>query len=75
MNQDIKPNGLEVHANLYKQLEVVIWLQNHDPTRPGHDIKYGLDTDLIKDIGGNFDTEFEKGLEETVVWHLNNNKY
>ena len=32
MNQDIKPNGLEVHANLYKQLEVVIWLQNHDPT-------------------------------------------
>jgi len=47
-------------------------LENNDPERPGHDIKYGLDTDLIKEIGGNFDRDFEKGLEETVGWFLNN---
>ena len=47
-------------------------LENNDPERPGHDIKYGLDTDLIKEIGGNFDRAFEKGLEETVGWFLNN---
>tara|TARA_B100000401_G_scaffold234853_1_gene159191 strand:+ start:414 stop:1445 length:1032 start_codon:yes stop_codon:yes gene_type:complete len=47
-------------------------LENNDPERPGHDIKYGLDTTLIKEIGGNFDIDFKKGLEETVDWFIKN---
>tara|TARA_B100001029_G_scaffold177201_1_gene181440 strand:- start:884 stop:1915 length:1032 start_codon:yes stop_codon:yes gene_type:complete len=47
-------------------------LENNDPERPGHDVKYGLDTTLIKEIGGNFDIDFKKGLEETVDWFIKN---
>ena len=50
-------------------------LVNKDPERPGHDIKYGLDTDLIKDINGHFDTDFEKGIKQTVDWFLKNKSW
>ena len=36
------------------------------------DIKYGLKTNLINKLGGNFDTNFEKGIKHTVDWYLNN---
>ena len=47
-------------------------LENNDPERPGHDIKYGLDTNLINEIGGSFDTDFKKGIKQTVDWYLDN---
>ena len=47
-------------------------LENNDPERPGHDIKYGLDLSLIKKIGGHYDTEFQVGLKKTVDWFTNN---
>jgi dTDP-glucose 4,6-dehydratase len=49
--------------------------ENKDPERPGHDIKYGLDTSLIKKLGGNFDTDFEKGIEETIDWFKTNKSW
>ena len=47
-------------------------LESNDPARPSHDIKYGLKTNLINKLGGNFDTNFEKGIKHTVDWYLNN---
>ena len=47
-------------------------LENNDPERPGHDLKYGLDLSLIKKIGGHYDTEFQVGLKKTVDWYTKN---
>ena len=41
--------------------------------RPGHDIRYAIDTSKIKhDLGWTPNESFEKGLRKTVEWYLNN---
>ena len=47
-------------------------LVNKDPSRPGHDIKYGLDNSLLKELGGIYDRKFEDGIANTVEWFKNN---
>ena len=44
----------------------------NDPSRPGHDIKYGLDDSLLKKLGGDFDREFKSGLKKTLDFYLKN---
>ena len=41
--------------------------------RPGHDFKYSLNSDKIKnDLGFKVRTDFEEGLEKTVRWYVEN---
>lgn len=41
--------------------------------RPGHDFKYRLNSDKIKNaLGFDVKTEFDEGLEKTVQWYLEN---
>ena len=41
--------------------------------RPGHDLRYSLDsTKIRKELGWNEKMSFEKGLEKTVNWYLEN---
>ena len=46
--------------------------ENKDITRPGHDVKYGLNNNLIKTIGGHFDRDFKDGIDDVVTWYKNN---
>jgi dTDP-glucose 4,6-dehydratase len=41
-------------------------------TRPGHDLRYGLDGNKINELGWNPTFNFEHSLEKTVKWTLNN---
>jgi dTDP-glucose 4,6-dehydratase len=41
-------------------------------SRPGHDLRYGLDGNKIYELGWNPKFDFEKSLEKTVTWTLNN---
>jgi dTDP-glucose 4,6-dehydratase len=41
-------------------------------SRPGHDLRYGLDGSKIYDLGWNPKFNFEDSLEKTVKWTLNN---
>jgi dTDP-glucose 4,6-dehydratase len=41
-------------------------------TRPGHDIRYGLDGNKLYELGWNPKFNFEKSLEKTVKWTLEN---
>ena len=41
-------------------------------SRPGHDLRYGLDGNKIYELGWNPKFNFEKSLEKTVNWTLNN---
>ena len=44
--------------------------------RPGHDLRYALDsTKLIKTLNWKPKTNFKKGLELTFMWYLKNIKY
>ena len=44
--------------------------------RPGHDIRYALDSKkIIKKLRWKTKISFEKGLEKTFLWYLNNNNY
>lgn len=40
--------------------------------RPGHDFRYSLKTDKIKQLGWRPETKFEDGLKETVEWYVKN---
>jgi len=44
--------------------------------RPGHDIRYALDSKkILKKIKWKTKVSFKKGLEKTFLWYLNNNNY
>lgn len=40
--------------------------------RPGHDIRYSLDSSKIRELGWKTENSFKEGLEETVKWYLEN---
>jgi dTDP-glucose 4,6-dehydratase len=44
--------------------------------RPGHDFRYSLDTDKIKnELGWQAKVKFENGLKNTVDWYLENESW
>ena len=44
--------------------------------RPGHDLRYALDSNKIKKkLKWKPNTKFLKGLKKTFMWYFNNNKY
>lgn len=44
--------------------------------RPGHDLRYAIDSSKIqKELGWSPVHNFETGLDKTVEWYLNNNKW
>lgn len=44
--------------------------------RPGHDLRYAIDASKInKELGWEPSVTFEEGLEKTINWYLNNEKW
>ena len=44
--------------------------------RPGHDIRYALDSKkILRTLRWKTKVSFEKGLEKTFLWYLHNNNY
>lgn len=44
--------------------------------RPGHDLRYAIDSTKIKDeLGWKPSLTFEEGLKKTVQWYLDNNEW
>ena len=58
--------------SIHLETDFTYTLENNDTQRPGHDIKYGLNNELIKEIGGHFDRTFSEGIQEVVSWYLKN---
>ena len=41
--------------------------------RPGHDFRYSMTSKKIsEELGWKIDIDFEKGLEKTIQWYLDN---
>ena len=47
-------------------------LIQHVADRPGHDCRYALNADKLRELGWRPQFEFNKALENTVQWYVNN---
>ena len=52
--------------------ELIYEMVDFHGSRPGHDLRYGLNGNKIQELGWNPKFDFEKSLEKTVLWTLNN---
>ena len=43
--------------------------------RLGHDFRYSLDSSKINDVGWKANYDFDKSLEQTIIWYLNNKEF
>ena len=65
--------NLEVVKTILKQLNKPESLITFVTDRPGHDLRYAIDSDKTeKKLGWNRTYKFEDGIKETVDWYLNN---
>ena len=68
--------NLEVVKTILKQMgkseDLIIYVTD----RPGHDLRYAIDSSKVeKELGWNRTYTFEDGIKETVDWYLNNQKW
>lgn len=65
--------NLEVVKTILKQLNKPESLITFVTDRPGHDLRYAIDsTKTEKELGWDRTYTFEEGIKETVDWYLNN---
>ncbi len=45
------------------------------PDRPGHDLRYALDSTKINELGWKTRHNFEQALNETIQWYQDNRQW
>lgn len=74
-------NNLEVTKKLLKNSKKIFTLGenvkiNFVKDRPGHDLRYALNSNKIKiKLGWKPKIDFEKGISKTINWYFNNRSY
>ena len=68
--------NLEVVKTILKQMGKSEDLITYVTDRPGHDLRYAIDsTKVERELGWNRTYNFEDGIKETVDWYLNNKEW
>lgn len=68
--------NLDVVKIILKQLNKPESLITYVTDRPGHDLRYAIDsTKVEKELKWNRTYNFEKGMEETINWYVNNEEW
>ena len=68
--------NLEVVKTILKQLGKGESLIEYVTDRPGHDLRYAIDsTKVERELGWNRTYTFENGIEETINWYVDNQKW
>lgn len=68
--------NLEVVKTILKQLGKPETLITYVTDRPGHDLRYAIDsTKSEEELKWNRTYDFESGIKETVDWYVNNKKW
>ena len=68
--------NLEVVKTILKQLNKPESLISFVSDRPGHDLRYAIDsTKAEKELGWDRTYKFEDGIKETVDWYINNQEW
>jgi dTDP-glucose 4,6-dehydratase len=72
----IEKNIEEIAEAVLKRLGKPDSLKTYVEDRPGHDRRYLLDLNKIKDeLGWQPEIDFEKGMDEVVEWYINNESW
>ena len=65
--------NLEVVKTILKHLNKPETLITYVTDRPGHDLRYAIDsTKAERELGWNRTYKFEDGIKETIEWYINN---
>jgi dTDP-glucose 4,6-dehydratase len=74
---DIELNNLELAQTVAKIIgkDLTYELTDFHATRPGHDRRYALDGDKLKQTGWTAPLSFEDSLRKTINWTLNNQQW
>ncbi len=68
--------NLEVVKTILKQLNKPESLISFVTDRPGHDLRYAIDsTKVEKELGWKRTYTFEEGIKETIDWYVNNTEW
>lgn len=68
--------NIEVVKLILKYLNKPESLIDFVPDRPGHDLRYALDTNKIeKELGWKRTYNFDEGIKETIEWYINNQNW
>ncbi len=68
--------NLEVVKTILKQLDKPESLITYVTDRPGHDLRYAIDsTKAEKELGWNRTYNFQDGIKETIDWYVNNQSW
>ena len=68
--------NLEVVKTILKQLGKPESLISFVTDRPGHDLRYAIDsTKVEKELGWTRTYSFEEGIKETIDWYVNNTEW
>ena len=68
--------NLEVVKTILKQLDKPESLITYVTDRPGHDLRYAIDsTKSEKELGWNRTYDFDTGMEETIKWYVTNSEW
>src|SRR3972149_525661 len=68
--QELK--NIQIVKTILKQTKQPESLIRFVQDRPGHDLRYSLNTDKIKELGWKPKTEFKEGIEKTRHWYMQN---
>ena len=61
----ISDNFLDNNSNSFDLVEYV-------KDRPGHDIRYSIDSSKLQKLGWKTINSFDESLEKTIKWYINN---
>ncbi len=64
--------NLEVTKNILRHLGKSEDLIDYVEDRPGHDLRYAVDSSKIRAMGWKPSVDFEEGLKETIEWYKEN---
>ena len=68
--------NLEVVKTILKQLDKPESLIKYVTDRPGHDLRYAINSEKVeKELGWNRTYTFEEGIKETINWYVNNQEW
>jgi len=68
-------SNLEITMRILSQLNKPESLIEHVADRPGHDLRYSIDSGKIRDMGWRPEHKFEEALQETIDWYLENESW
>ncbi len=68
--------NLEVVKTILKELNKPESLITYVTDRPGHDMRYAIDSSKVeRELGWQLTYTFEEGIKETVNWYVNNQEW